>query len=149
MKYIAPQKELKSFTCPHCHTLSRMDTNNWGFQADIGMYGNPSNLITAHRCQSCGRVIVWIGDEYVYPSLMPVEPNPDMPEVVSSLYNEAGSIYTKSPRAACALLRLAIDQLCTELGATQSKIDDKIGALVKDGLSVEVQKALDIVYYLD
>ncbi len=146
MKYIAPNYSLKAFTCPHCHTLSQMDTEHWGFGADFGQYGLiPSKSIKACRCQSCGRIIIWMGDEYIYPDLNPVEPNPDMPEVVRKLYDEAGSIYMKSPRAACALLRLAVDQLCSHLGAIQSKIDDKIALLVKKGLSVEVQRALDIV----
>ena len=30
-----------------------------------------------------------------------------MPDSVKQLYNEAGLIYNKSPRAACALLRFA------------------------------------------
>lgn len=146
MKYIAPDFNLKSFTCPHCHTLSQMDTEHWGFGADYKQYGIPtSQCVIACRCQSCGRKTIWMGDEYVYPTINPVEPNPDMPEDVRNLYDEAGSIYIKSPRAACALLRLAVDQLCSHLGATQSKIDDKIAALVKKGLSVEVQRALDIV----
>lgn len=146
MKYIAPDFNLKSFTCPHCHTLSQMDTERWGFGDDFENYGIPiSKRVIACRCQSCGRKTIWMGEEYIYPTLNPVEPNPDMPEAVRNLYDEAGSIYMKSPRAACALLRLAVDQLCSFLGATQSKIDDKIAALVKNGLSVDVQRALDIV----
>lgn len=145
MKYVAPNKELKSFTCPHCHTLSQMDTGKWSFNVDHVRNGNPSNWISAHRCNSCGKLIIWVGDEYVYPSLMPIEPNLDMPAEIRKTYDEAGAIYMKSPRAACALLRLAVEQLCTFLGATQTKIDDKIASLVKQGLSIDVQRALDIV----
>ncbi len=54
-------------------------------------------------------------------------------------------IYNKSPRAACALLRLAIDRLCNELGETDKDINKNIGELVKKGLPSSVQKALDIV----
>ena len=68
-----------------------------------------------------------------------------MPDSVKQLYEEAGLIYAKSPRAACALLRLAIDRLCNELGETDRDINKNIAALVKRGLSVEVQQALDIV----
>lgn len=46
-----------------------------------------------------------------------------MPESILHLYNEAGLIYNKSPRAACALLRLAIDRLCNELGETDRDIN--------------------------
>ena len=67
-----------------------------------------------------------------------------MHDSVSTLYNEAALIYNKSPRAACALLRLAVERLCNELGET-SKIDNMIGNLVKKGLPTIVQKALDAV----
>ena len=88
---------------------------------------------------------MWIDNEYAYPDLQPIEPNSDMPTVVKSLYEEAGLIYTKSPRAACALLRLAIDRLCNELGETDRDINNNIASLVKRGLSIEVQRAFDIV----
>ena len=68
-----------------------------------------------------------------------------MPESVKQLYNEAGSIYSKSPRAACALLRLAIDRLCNELGETDRDINKNIGALVDKGLPKFVQQVLDVV----
>ena len=68
-----------------------------------------------------------------------------MPDRVKQLYNEAGLIYNKSPRAACALLRLAIDRLCNELGETDRDINKNIGALVKKGLPQSVQQALDVV----
>ena len=69
----------------------------------------------------------------------------DMPESVKQLYNEAGLIYNKSPRAACALLRLAIERLCNELGEVDRDINNNIGALVKKGLSKDIQQALDVV----
>lgn len=67
-----------------------------------------------------------------------------MPDSVRTLYNEAALIYIKSPRAACALLRLAVERLCNELGET-GNIDTMIGNLVKKGLPTIVQKALDAV----
>lgn len=68
-----------------------------------------------------------------------------MPESVKQLYDEAGLIYNKSPRAACALLRLAIDRLCNELGENDRDINKNIGSLVKKGLPQSVQQALDVV----
>ena len=68
-----------------------------------------------------------------------------MPDRVKQLYNEAGLIYNKSPRAACALLRLAIDRLCNELVETDRDINKNIGSLVKKGLPQSVQQALDVV----
>ncbi len=147
--YIAPEKELKSYTCPHCNTISQMETETHHFQTDIagirGGFNIVNNRLTIHRCRCCGKKIIWIDEEYVYPDIVAEEANTDMPESVKQLYNEAGLIYNKSPRAACALLRLAIDRLCNELGETDKDINKNIGELVKKGLPSSVQKALDIV----
>lgn len=149
MKYVAPNKDLKAFTCPHCHAYTQMAFGKHEFKEDdvvIGVtnYGNAKTLIIA-RCYSCGNKIIWLNEQYIYPEPQPIEPNADMPDSVKQLYEEAGLIHTKSPRAACALLRLAIDKLCNELGETDRDINNNIAALVKRGLSVEVQQALDIV----
>lgn len=144
MNYIKPEINKSSFTCPHCHTLSQMEFVQQGFKQDFnGQYYR--DYLNIARCLNCGNKIIWHNDIYIYPEIQPLEANPDMPETVLQLYNEAGSIYNKSPRAACALLRLAIDRLCNKLGETNRDINKNIGALVERGLSVEVQKALDIV----
>ena len=149
MKLIAPNKDLKAFTCPHCHTLSQMHRETHSFNNDVDNIGNGTlflaNVVTICKCANCGKKILWVDDDYAYPDIQPIEPNVDMPDSVKQLYEEAGLIYTKSPRAACALLRLAIDRLCNELGETDRDINKNIAALVKRGLSVDVQQALDIV----
>lgn len=149
MKYIAPNKELKSFTCPHCHTIAQMLSHTHYFSDDIERFPDDDllivNIVTICKCANCGKKILWVNDDYAYPDLQPIESNVDMPDSVRQLYEEAGLIYTKSPRAACALLRLAIDRLCNELGEIDRDINKNIAALVKRGLSVDVQQALDIV----
>jgi predicted RNA-binding Zn-ribbon protein involved in translation (DUF1610 family) len=149
MKYSVPNKKLSAFTCPHCGVYAQMKYSEHNFKEDeICMSSNDyidTNTTTLARCANCGNKIIWIKDEYVYPNSLPISPNEDMPNVVKVLYKEAGLIYTKSPRAACALLRLAIDRLCNELGETDRDINKNIASLVKRGISVEVQQALDIV----
>ncbi|RRC96904.1 DUF4145 domain-containing protein [Prevotella sp. OH937_COT-195] len=110
-----------------------------------GSFKEYLNELFIARCVNCGKKIIWINDDYIYPDIVAKEPNVDMPESVKQLYNEAGTIYNKSPRAACALLRLAIDRLCNELGETDRDINKNIGALVKKGLPQVVQQALDVV----
>lgn len=151
MKHVAPNQHLTAFTCPHCRAYAQMDFDSHEFRKDdiYGNFGdqdiiNTKQLVIA-RCVSCGEKILWINNQYIYPDLQPIEPNADMPDSVKQLYEEAGLIHTKSPRAACALLRLAIDTLCNELGEIDRDINKNIAALVKKGLSVEVQQALDIV----
>ena len=150
IKYIEPATGKNSFTCPHCgvislmhfHCISYIDKNVIGFQED--KYAGNSWVQVA-TCHNCAKHIVWVDNIYAYPDIVAEEANPDMPEEVKQLYNEAGLIYNKSPRAACALLRLAIDRLCNELGETDRDINKNIGELVKKGLPTSVQQALDVV----
>ena len=94
--YIAPSKELRKYTCPHCNTISQVECSTHNFHSDIRnevIY----NGLTIHKCQCCGRKIIWIDNDYVYPDIVAEEANSDMPESVKQLFNEAGLIYNKSP----------------------------------------------------
>ena len=147
--YVKPEKDKYRYTCPHCNTLSQIQRTTHYFDNDVDDRGHMMrdiyNKLTIHKCQCCGKKILWIDDTYIYPDIVSEEANPDMPNSVKQLYNEAALISNKSPRAACALLRLAVDKLCLELGETDRDINKNIGALVKRGLSQDVQQALDIV----
>ena len=78
------------------------------------------------------------------PSDAPVPPShQDMPEECIDEYNEARDIVARSPRAASALLRLAVQKLMIVLGQDGENIHDNIGALVEDGLPIQIQQALD------
>ena len=149
--YIAPDFKKNSFTCPHCGTLSLMHYHTISYQgytmvsSKSGIDNHGDCSIHVATCQNCKKKTIWVDNVYVYPDIVAEEANLDMPESVKQLYNEAGSIYSKSPRAACALLRLAIERLCNELGETDRDISKNIGALVDKGLPKFVQQALDVV----
>ena len=150
--YLAPDYTKISFTCPHCGTLSLMHYEHVIYSQDgsvkLTQFNErvaSKNWVTIAKCHNCKRKIIWIDDEYVYPDIIAEEANSDMPDSVKQLYDEAGLIYNKSPRAACALLRLAVDRLCNELGETDRDINKNIGALVEKGLPKSVQQALDVV----
>lgn len=83
----------------------------------------------------------------VYPaaSTAPL-PAEDMPQGVKVGFEDARNIVNASPRAASALLRLALEKLITvELDVKGKDLNDAIRKLVQQGLPEQVQKALDAV----
>ena len=98
------------------------------------------------RCFNCDDISLWLYDKLIWPLTGEAPlPNTDLPSEILSDYEEAGSILNLSPRGAAALLRLCIQKLCKHLGEKGKNIDDDIASLVKRGLDVRVQQALDIV----
>lgn len=98
-------------------------------------------------CFVCKKVAVWVGDRLRFPLVnaeVP-EPNEDLPDDIRRDYAEAGEIVSASPRAAAALLRLAIEKLCAHLLESDDTINKMIGELVKRGLNPMIQRALDVV----
>jgi hypothetical protein len=82
----------------------------------------------------------------VYPDSSPAPlPNSDLPEDIKADYEEARSVIARSPRGACALLRLCVQKLCGSLGESGKDINSDIALLVKKGLNPKIQKSLDIV----
>ena len=145
MHYINPTVFAKSFTCPHCATISKQDW--WSLAWDGKRYGNTgSNDIRVSSCQHCNKNTLWIFETMFYPNTGNAPfPNAEMPESVKKIYLEAASIHIKSPRGASALLRLGIQLLCSELGEAGKNINTDIASLVKKGLPEIVQQSLDIV----
>lgn len=158
MKYENPDLHKNAFNCPHCNayaqqtqstiSLNRTHEAKYDFLEYKPAVNCASNKksITLTTCYVCKNFSLWLNDILLFPNKINIEmPNIDMPEKVKEFYMEARSIYIKSPRAACALLRLSIQHLCIFLGEKGSNINTDIGNLVKKGLSSEIQKALDIV----
>lgn len=88
--------------------------------------------------------MVWNGESIVFPKQIHVAlPNDDLSEDIQADYLEAANILNESPRAAAAILRLALQKLCVQLGEKGTNINDDIGSLVKKGLNPAIQKSLD------
>jgi hypothetical protein len=145
-EHVAPAWEQTSFHCMHCGVLAQQEWFQIFKRGDEG--AGFENLSYAFcRCANCSRASVWsesAGGVCVDPLTMGgPRPHVDMPDDVRVDYEEARRIVGLSPRGACALLRLAVQKLCADLGEKGKNIDDDIASLVQKGLPVEVQQAMD------
>jgi hypothetical protein len=154
VNYVIPKRGNKSFTCPYCDTVAEQKWNNVSLQTyghafhtfSTGHVEKPQLNIYASTCQSCEKYHIWIGNKMIIPDSLNIPiPNADMPDEIKKLYLEARSITDKSPKAAAALLRLALQHLCIHLGGKGKNINADIADFVKSGLDPRVQKSLDIV----
>lgn len=143
-----------TFRCPHC---SKITQQHWRKNV-LGRQQNfPDLPVSGYRvavCQVCNEPNIWKrafvsehGSEdwiMVYPlATLAAKASAAMPQKVQELYEEARLISGCSPRAACALLRLALDELTVELKAKGKTLDDRIAAVVKMGVPPAIQRALD------
>jgi len=145
MKYISPSVFERSYNCPHCGVIAQQEW--WGISFNGNRYSNrEDNEIRVGFCTHCKKYTLWLHDRMLHPEfgLAPV-PNSEMPADVAKIYQEAAGIFNRSPRAAAALLRLAIQLLCQHLGERGKNINDDIACLVEKGLPPVVQQSLDIV----
>ncbi len=151
MSYVAPDRDTKAFTCPHCGVYAR--SYKWGYRNSRNCpavpEGHPNYFeadVSLGQCEHCGELSIWHAHSIVYPNrgAAPLPPA-DMPPAVKADYEEAAQIALISPRGAAALLRLAIQKLCIHLGGAGTNLNDDIGMLVSKGLPATMQKALDSV----
>lgn len=134
-EYIAPEPNKMSFSCPHCNAFA---SQSWEvcYYYEYKSYQNSnateylSTEISFANCIACKRESIWLKGQMVYPDLSTAPlPSKDIPEMIVEDYLEARDILQKSPRGACALLRLALQKLCDELVEGKQNINDKIGIL--------------------
>ena len=149
--YSPPVYEAERFHCPFstCGAFAHMQWSQLSYGVVIA------------RCASCYERSIWRQDltkpgvvsEKVGTLLYPIATlaphhHPDLPKEIQPDFEEARLICAQSPRAAAALLRLCVQKLCNHLLDKEGDINTQIGELVKNGLPVKVQKALDSVRVL-
>jgi hypothetical protein len=139
-KYYPPAFQAKEFHCALCGVFA---SQIWC--ETYVSYGRQLIMdIKACHCSHCDKWSYWHAGNLVVPSDSPAEPpHPDLPKDCAFDYCEARDIFSKSPRAAAALLRLCIQKLMAHLGEKGSNINDDIGSLVAKGLPKTVQRSLD------
>ncbi len=148
--YIFPKYKSKSFNCPHCQSFTHQTweslvSESEFIEDDEGIVSVSGEKVEFTICAKCKQPTFWIEKKIIYPftGSFPLA-NSDLPKQVKDIYEEASTIANQSPRAACALLRLAIEMLFKHLGETES-INNAIKNLVAKGLDPKIQQSLDIL----
>jgi hypothetical protein len=145
--YKPPSHLASAYNCPFCGAYADQD---W---YQIGKFDYNSNYLAEvidnyfiANCRHCNGNSVWVNKNLIYPlsGTAPL-PSPDMPSDIKEDYEEARNILSISPRGSSALLRLVIQKLCMHLGEAGENINNDIAELVKKGMPVKLQQALDSV----
>lgn len=141
MDYSPPAAGKSGFHCVHCGVFAQQ---NW-FPLVYARNTYQQTGAKAVSCAHCKKLSYWVNDHLVYPVESPIEPaHPDLPPACFPEYEEARAVFVHSTRASAALIRLAIQKLLPILGAKGKNINDDINTLVKKGLPIRVQQALDV-----
>ena len=163
LKYVPPEYKSDGFNCPYCDAYAKqtwallggserswraLDTENPYIDNDWDIIYIDGTLVCVSLCAKCENATLWLDEKIIYPTARMGPPvNSDLPDNVKEIYEEASAIAGLSARAACALLRLAIEMLLKDLGFLKEKrnINDSIGELVRAGVDQRVQQLLDVV----
>ncbi|MGA1989343.1 MAG: DUF4145 domain-containing protein [Candidatus Sulfotelmatobacter sp.] len=149
MSYVAPQLRHASFHCSRCNVFAHQEWFTPQHQQK-NQHGQPEFVnvpsLMVNRCVHCGKYSYWIEDKLRFPDVTGAPmPHPDTPDAIKEDYEEARSVFARSPRSSAALLRLTIQKICVHLGLPGKNLNDDIGELVNAGLPLEIQQSLDIV----
>lgn len=123
--------------CAACQRINVFQFSKW--ESDYVVAGTDEHGDDIYRIPTTTYVL-YPDIEVSIPS-----PHPNMSNTIREDYQEAKRIFNLSSRSAAALLRLALQKLCAELGEKGRDINYDIAELVKKGLPTHIQQALDIV----
>lgn len=140
--YKLPESKEESFNCPFCNAYAKQDWHALGYQ--WGSFKRLDNNENVCICSHCDGQSIWRDGIMIFPNFQGIEPpNEDLLDNIQVDYIEAAEILQKSPRGAAALLRLAVQKLCIQLGEKGENLNNDIAELVKKGLPHKIQESLD------
>lgn len=140
-QYYPPAHLNKQFHCPLCGVYAKQ---SWGTLDYVVRNRRFETPFTVSVCDHCEEPAFWYSEGLIIPSTAPVElAHPDLPLDCVEEYEEAREVFSRSPRAAAALLRLCVQKLLVHLGESGKNINEDIKSLVAKGLPTLVQRALD------
>jgi hypothetical protein len=95
------------------------------------------------NCHSCNGFSLWVGGLLVFPTRID-----KTQELVEEDLEEAAAILNKFPRGATALMRVCIQKLVPLLEDNGKELNQRVSSLVRKGLEMEIQQAMDVLEVL-
>ena len=129
MQLIEPKFQEGHFTCPHCGTTASMEWSYARHPLALAAGICSSSTVSVAFCKACEMPNIWLHKKMVYPDIHGTEPHQDMPAKAKEIFCEAQAVSGKSPRAACALLRLCLEVLVSDLGGKGNTLYERIESL--------------------
>jgi hypothetical protein len=147
------------------HFLQHLKNNVLAYEYQEQPRNLKVKLLNLHvsRCYNCKGFTVWVRDRLVFPVRgdeppdvvevdfeevaedVHVQDNAEDVEEVSEDFEEAAAILNKYPRAAAALIRICIQNMMPLLKQTGKNLDENISSLLRKGLEVQIQQAMDVL----
>ena len=162
-KHIKPNYKKDVFTCSYCNAITNQEKTDYHLSVNCGGF----NAVKSTLCKnpSCKQDCLWLikqklvningcsryrntssREKLIFPvKKLGEPPSEDMPKDVKEIYEEARGVVAESPRAAAALLRVALERLCTRLGENEGTLYQRIVNLKSKGLSESAIKNLHTV----
>jgi hypothetical protein len=153
MNYVPPKEGLTAFHCPRCNVYA---AQKWypvfhniqvvrPGQMTVTQPERVSPLQVSH-CAHCSQYSIWVDHKLLFPDVTGAPlAHSEMPDAIKEDFEEARSVFGRSPRSSAALLRLSIQKICIHLGLPGKNLNGDIAELVKAGLPLEIEQSLDIV----
>lgn len=152
MTYVAPENGKTAFHCARCNVYAAQTWYAVNHNVMVITQGHAVQqqrqlpMLQVSSCAHCAQYSFWLDQRLLFPDITGAPlPHPETPEAVKEDFNEARSVFSRSPRSSAALLRLAIQKICMHLGLSGKNLNEDIGKLVEAGLPIEIQQSLDVV----
>jgi hypothetical protein len=103
--------------------------------------------VSISYCFSCNEIGLWVGDQLVWPVVV-ASPELKKLEILAELSGDKGTMIeplNASPRGAAALLHLAVEKLCLELGVGTYEPRPALAPAIQEEVDARVQNVLDAV----
>ena len=148
---MTPELLKPNFQCFHCKITTQHQWRALESKDILGImhYTDLEGLenFKISICYNCEGIAMWRNDKTIFPNTSHQPPAHDeMPEQIKLIYEEAATISRLSPRASCALMRHALEELVKFMEYKGDDLFQDIGQMYKDGLIDDtIKDSLDIV----